>query len=554
MDTNTSFTIKALCHDKPILVLIPHEDDEINLAGALICETRREQIRVICVFVTNGDWEYPGSVRIDEAVRSLHELHVPAEDIIFLGYPDGGLRGERAVMLHGRNEPVEVYGNRVTYGTKEHEDFAFIELSRHHEYTWRNLLSDMEQVILKYHPSLIAATDFDFHPDHRMCSIAFEQAMGHILYIEKDYRPLVFKGFCYSTGFESIPDFYGRHFYSSLPANRSGQVDTSMLDNPTYRWEQRVRLPVCLECRKPMRKNSIFKALSAHISQKAFGRADKIINSDEVFWLRRTDNLAYQGKLSASSGDVHYLADFMMMNSPNVGEKDPTFDDYLWTPAEGDREKWCRIDFEFPKDINNMSFYGNVDRENKIQKGLISFSNGYTCEIGPLADYGRETAVHFPEQKGITWIQFKVLEASGSKAGLSEWEIFDSKEAPFKILQITVDGHFAYSWHIYGDENPVIGAYTFGVDSEDLEWAADGKLCTLNEINLLVKSLDRPVRISACLKQDPSVRSTLDIGPASISYKLLHSASERMDHLHVWLERQREKRRHHRLKRMRRTV
>lgn len=554
MDINTSFTIQSLSHNQPILALIPHEDDEINLAGSLIYKARQENIQVICVFMTNGDWEYPGSVRIREALESLRRLQVPAEDIIFLGYPDGGLRRERAVMLHGRTEPVEVYGNKNTYGTKEHGDFAFSETGSHHAYTWENLLHDMERVILKYHPSLIAATDFDFHPDHRMCSIAFEQVMGHILHREKDYHPLVFKGFCYSTGFESVPDFYGRHFYSSIPADRDGKVETSLLDNPTYRWEERVRLPVCPECRDPMRHNVIFKALSAHISQKAFGRADKIINSDEVFWLRHTNNLAYQGQLSASSGDVHYLADFMMMNSPDIGEKNPAFDDYLWIPDEQDREKWCRIDFENPQNISGLSFYGNVDQGNKIQKGRVSFSNGYTCEVGPLADYGRETAVHFPEQKGITWIKFEVLEASGTRAGISEWEIFGRKEEFFKILQTTVDGHFAYTWHVYGDEHPVIGAYTFGIDSKELEWAVNGKKCSLEEINHLINDLDRPVRISVCVGTDPSVWSALDIAPASISYRLWHGVSKKMDHFHVWIERQREKRRHHRLKKMRRTI
>lgn len=554
MDTNTSFTIRDLSHDKPILVLIPHEDDEINLAGALISEARREQIQVLCVFMTNGDWEYPGSVRIDEAVQSLHELHVPEDDIIFLGYPDGGLRGERAVMLHGRTDSVEVYGNRNTYGTKEHEDFAFSETGSHHTYTWENLLHDLKQVILKYHPSVIAATDFDFHPDHRMCSIAFEQVMGNILHQEKEYSPLVLKGFCYSTGFESVPDFYGRHFYSSLPADRDGKVETSILDNPTYCWERRVRLPVCPECRKPMRHNVIFKALSAHISQKAFGRADKIINSDEVFWLRRTDNLAYKGKLSASSGDVHYLADFMMMNSPNIGEKDPIFDHYLWIPDEGDSQKWCRIDFSRPQNINSISIYGNMDKENKILEGRLTFSNGYTCETGPLEDYGRETLVHFPKQDRIAWIRFEILKVRGRRAGISEWEIFDSIEEPLKLLQVTVDGHFAYDWHIYEDEHSVIGAYTYGINSKNLEWAVDGKICTLEEINILVNRLNRPVHISVCLEKDPSVWSTLDIAPASFSYRLLHGISERMDHFHAWMERQKEKRKHHQLKKIRRTV
>ncbi len=39
---------------KTILVVIPHEDDEINVAGATIHRFRQEGKRVICVFVTKG--------------------------------------------------------------------------------------------------------------------------------------------------------------------------------------------------------------------------------------------------------------------------------------------------------------------------------------------------------------------------------------------------------------------------------------------------------------------------------------------------------------------
>ena len=44
-----------------ILVVVPHEDDEINLAGAFIYLAKQKGKQVICVFVTNGDWVYPAS-------------------------------------------------------------------------------------------------------------------------------------------------------------------------------------------------------------------------------------------------------------------------------------------------------------------------------------------------------------------------------------------------------------------------------------------------------------------------------------------------------------
>ena len=41
---------------RTLMVIIPHEDDEINLAGTVIYHARKLGIRVICVFTTNGDW------------------------------------------------------------------------------------------------------------------------------------------------------------------------------------------------------------------------------------------------------------------------------------------------------------------------------------------------------------------------------------------------------------------------------------------------------------------------------------------------------------------
>lgn len=65
------------------MVIVPHEDDEINIAGSTICGAREEGMRVICVFVTNGDYKYIPDVRINEAIHALSVLGVSQEDVIF---------------------------------------------------------------------------------------------------------------------------------------------------------------------------------------------------------------------------------------------------------------------------------------------------------------------------------------------------------------------------------------------------------------------------------------------------------------------------------------
>ena len=70
-----------------LLVIIPHEDDELAIAGAMIYGAVQQNMRIKVVFVTNGDYfRQEGTIRIKEAGKALGELGVTPEDIIFLGY------------------------------------------------------------------------------------------------------------------------------------------------------------------------------------------------------------------------------------------------------------------------------------------------------------------------------------------------------------------------------------------------------------------------------------------------------------------------------------
>ena len=70
-----------------LLVIVPHEDDELAIAGAMIYGAVQQNMRIKVVFVTNGDYfGHEGIIRIKEAGKALGELGVTPEDIIFLGY------------------------------------------------------------------------------------------------------------------------------------------------------------------------------------------------------------------------------------------------------------------------------------------------------------------------------------------------------------------------------------------------------------------------------------------------------------------------------------
>ena len=217
MTKGSEFSYQKFFGGDSLMIIIPHEDDEINIAGATIYGARQEGMHVICVFITNGDFSYLPSIRLREAVDALHMLGVPSQDVIFLGYPDGGVWAEHSVFMHGKRSAVVVNARNKTCGSETIPEYCLIETGRHHQNTWGNMLSDLKSVIEKYKPAGIIATDLDSHPDHRMCSLAFEKVMGEILNTEGNtYQPVILKAFAYNAGFESIKDFYAENLLSTV--------------------------------------------------------------------------------------------------------------------------------------------------------------------------------------------------------------------------------------------------------------------------------------------------------------------------------------------------
>lgn len=550
MDKGTEFSYRKFFCGDSLMVIIPHEDDEINIAGATIYGARQEGMHVVCVFITNGDFSYLPSIRFHEAVNALNVLGVPSQDVIFLGYPDGGVWAEHSVFMHGQKSAVVVDARNETCGSATIPEFCLIETGRHHQNTWGNLLGDLKAVIEKYKPSGIIATDLDSHPDHRMCSLAFEKVMGEILNAEGNtYHPVVLKAFAYNTGFESAKDFYAENLLSTI-FNRAKIKNVEFeTDNPIYEWEKRIRFPVPAQCRESLLwKNIIFRSLRCHISQRAFLRADRIINGDQVFWARRTDNLLYRGRVNVSSGESKYLHDFQIINMKDIcPAAGILFEDCVWVPDENDHEKSCQCTFAQPQHIESISLYGNPDNTGRILRGKITFSNGYACDVPALREWGRETIINIPAQEHVEWIRFQILKVEGSAAGLSEWEVFAKKKPSYRNLHILVNKNFAYEWQACKrNNNCVIGAYVLEVDAE-IHWFWDGKEYALSEIQNLAKSINSPHRICAVADD---CRSEIQILPQGKWNRGIRFINMVIDRLHTEIEKQKIKPEHHRLRKI----
>ena len=85
---STSFSYSKIFAGNVLMVIVPHQDDEMNTAGSVIYGALLEGMRVILVYLTNGDYEFPFSVRQKEAYDMGQAMGIPEEDIIFLGFAD----------------------------------------------------------------------------------------------------------------------------------------------------------------------------------------------------------------------------------------------------------------------------------------------------------------------------------------------------------------------------------------------------------------------------------------------------------------------------------
>lgn len=67
-----------MIENSKILIVVPHQDDEINLCGGLIKTLSDKNLNNVInvVYITNGDYASPVSMRYSEVIRALKVLGV----------------------------------------------------------------------------------------------------------------------------------------------------------------------------------------------------------------------------------------------------------------------------------------------------------------------------------------------------------------------------------------------------------------------------------------------------------------------------------------------
>lgn len=446
--------------NKKVMVIVPHEDDDLLISGQVLPSMYKNGADVRVVFATNGDKRVSAYTRQSEACNALEKLGIPREKVIFLGYPDG------TQLYVGKKAFSFSSGWDHTYAGKGFKDYHFDRFGTHAKYTAENMVDDIESVVLEYRPDYILAIDFDTHTDHRGVSISFEKAMERILKKESGYTPKVFKCFGYSLAWKSKPDFYALNIKSTVMQDREKNNDPSYeTDVPQYRWNNRVRLPIDKKSLShSILRCSEYKALSEHLSQYAYCYSERIINGDSVYWNRRTDSLTYNADISVSSGDASLLNDFRLIGVGNrTAGPNVKLENCVSRFDKNDAQKTVTVKFDSPKTVSCVSLYDNFGLNSNILGGVITFSDGSKVEVPALNADGSETRVVFEPKHNITSFTFKVTEYEGV-AGLDEIEAFENADydmgfSLIKLKNADTDDYI-YNYLITPDEKSLnLGVY-----------------------------------------------------------------------------------------------
>ena len=438
---------------KKVMVLVPHEDDDLLIAGQVLPEIYKNGADTRIVFVTNGDKFFTARQRQDEARDSLKTLGIPKDKLIFLGYPDGG-----TIFINKSGKPEKSFSSGL-------------------EEVMGNILrekKDYKPVVLKcfgYSSAWRANPDF------------------YQLNIKSVHKP--------------AKDRLNDPIYET--------------DVPQYNWSDRIRLPVysgavsrsILECPD-------YKALSKHLTQFAYTLADRIINGDMVYWNRRTDSLTYDADITVSSGDAKLLNDFKLVSTDKTIPQKTKFSGCVSSFNKNDKEKVVTVKFRSPQNISCISLYDDYDLNRNILGGTITFSDGSIIDVPNLNANGSETRIEFAPKEGITSFTFKVTSFEGDTAGLCEIEAFEKADYDLgfsfvKIKNADTDDYM-YNYFVEPDTSELI----LGISSSDTRMncslkVVDGSGVKLNGNKLEFDSGFRKCTVRAEVEGHPEIFDQITI-------------------------------------------
>lgn len=276
--------------NKSLMVIVPHQDDEVLMTAGIIRRAILENKKVTVVMVTNGDYgcdDYSvGRARLSETLEGLKLLGLAEGDVIFLGYADTGMPEEDSFIANlyykeNEYEIVKSHCSSETYGLEIKQDFHKTYFGKSGPYNRKSLYDDLKLIVEKYNPEVIFTTsEYDTHGDHK-CLYLFITDILKELREENGYSPNLFSGIVHScAGDDNWPVREDEINEFTCP---------DLLEEKTkFKWDDRVSFKVPESMMKIDREiNLKYQAISKHVTALKPDAIDYLysfVKADEVFW------------------------------------------------------------------------------------------------------------------------------------------------------------------------------------------------------------------------------------------------------------------------------
>jgi N-acetyl-1-D-myo-inositol-2-amino-2-deoxy-alpha-D-glucopyranoside deacetylase len=234
------------------LIIAPHPDDE-TLGGAGIIQkalAAGKQVKVVIMTCGDGfpvavmenykvalpgpaDYRRMGVDRHKESLVAMKLLGMKPEDVIFLGYPDGGMNK----LWQSNWDEDHVY---LGLNGAVRSPYPFV-YEKGVSYCGANVAKNLRGILHDFRPTDIVYPDpNDQHPDHRATNAFMKYALIEEGYHAKEWTYLVHRGDF------PVPWIYEPHHSLNPPHALTG-LDTNWIDQPLSEGEERKKREAILK-------------------------------------------------------------------------------------------------------------------------------------------------------------------------------------------------------------------------------------------------------------------------------------------------------------------
>lgn len=448
--------------NKTVIILVPHEDDELIIAGSILPILRANCCSVSVVYSTNGDYEGidQGRQRLGEALEYCKHEGISARNVFFMGFGDQGTRGRH---LYNSSVPIKSpAGRERTYGIDCHKSAAELYIGTEVEYSAENYKRILKSIITNVLPDIIICIDCDIHSDHIALSLIFEEVLSALIR-EQDFTPIVLKAFAHDMSWMGVKDRSSINLKSCLPIERNPHHTYAVqFQKSYYAWEDRIRFPVFSRYATSGIYGNLFrKTMLCYRSQYVKFHFNRLLNSDQLFWERKTDNLIYRSKINVSSGNLECFYTMKMFECENVMltkdilEKSTLF----WKPDAKDVLKKAEFDFEDIVEVGVVNIYTGFD-QNSTKEIKIIFDDQLEIKLNNLKNYGHRNEIKL--EKPILCKRI-VLQLFDNVTKIIKFEVLPYEEEELYYAKVMADNNFIYKYYLgYFEKKPELQIYEYG--------------------------------------------------------------------------------------------